>query len=344
MTARLLIHQAGPSVTVQDAGRLGRLGQGVGEGGAADRLALVEGAALLGQSPHLAALELAGLGGLFEATQDLRIALTGAPMRATLDGRPLRWNAAHALPKGARLQIGAVTRGVYGYLHVGGGIDTDPLLGARATHLLAGLGRALQAGDSLPLGRDPGGPVDVGLDIPDRTQGGVLRVLDTFQTPLFAPEMQARFYATVFQRDARANRMGVRLAWDAASGGAFQAEDQLSLVSDFAIPGDIQMTGDGAPAILLVEAQTTAGYPRLGTVLPCDLPRVAQAGPGVPIRFQRVSRSEAVAIQRAAEADQAALPRKRHPLHRDPGDIPDLLGYQLVGGVISATQDPWDEE
>ena len=95
MTRALIVHACGPGVTVQDAGRPGYLGYGVSRGGAADRLALAEGAALLAQSGALAALELAGMGGEFEAGEDLRIALTGAPMRASLDGRRLAWHASH---------------------------------------------------------------------------------------------------------------------------------------------------------------------------------------------------------------------------------------------------------
>src|SRR6056297_1105197 len=59
-----------------------------------------------GQAPEMAALEMAGTGGTFEATEDMRIALTGAPMRAHLDGAPLAWNASHPLPAGGRLTIG----------------------------------------------------------------------------------------------------------------------------------------------------------------------------------------------------------------------------------------------
>ena len=49
MSRALIIHRAGPGVTVQDMGRPGYLAFGLSRGGAADRLALYEGAALLGQ-------------------------------------------------------------------------------------------------------------------------------------------------------------------------------------------------------------------------------------------------------------------------------------------------------
>ena len=78
MTAALEILKAGPGLTIQDQGRSGFLAYGLSRGGAMDRLALFEGAALLGQSAELAAIEMAGLGGEFRTDQDIWIALTGA--------------------------------------------------------------------------------------------------------------------------------------------------------------------------------------------------------------------------------------------------------------------------
>ncbi|RMD94159.1 MAG: urea amidolyase, partial [Alphaproteobacteria bacterium] len=152
VSAELIVHSAGPAITVQDMGRPGWLAEGLGRGGAMDRLALWEGAALLAQPETCAALEMGGMGGVFEATTDVEIALTGAPMSARIDGQPIAWNASHLLPAGARLEIGAVREGAWGYLHVAGGIATPPFLGSRAAHLVAGIGRAIRAGDRLPLG------------------------------------------------------------------------------------------------------------------------------------------------------------------------------------------------
>ncbi|MEL7262806.1 MAG: urea amidolyase, partial [Pseudomonadota bacterium] len=117
MTA-LHVHQVGPGVAVQDLGRPGYLAKGLTRGGAADLLAVREGAALLRQSPELAVLEMAGTGGTFEADADMVIALTGAVMTASIDGSAVVWNASHMLPAGAPLVIGPTRAGPYGYLHV----------------------------------------------------------------------------------------------------------------------------------------------------------------------------------------------------------------------------------
>ena len=107
MTDTLTIHRAGPGLTLQDMGRPGYLALGLSRGGAADRLALAEGAALLGQPANLTAIEMTGMGGEFETSRDTRIALTGAPMAASIDGTRIAWNASHTLPAQARIKVAA---------------------------------------------------------------------------------------------------------------------------------------------------------------------------------------------------------------------------------------------
>lgn len=322
----LKVISAGPQVTVQDMGREGFISYGLSQGGAMDRAALWEGAALLGQSEQLAALEMAGFGGEFAAEADMTIALTGAPMRAELDGVPLRWNASHALPRGARLRIGAAEVGTYGYLHVAGGFDVPKQLGARAAHLVAGLGAALQAGDVLPVGVSSS-VAGMGLNAVGRFGGGEIRLVPSVQTALFDAGELARFEGTSFKRDMRGNRMGARL-----EGGTFQSEAGLSVVSEIARPGDVQITGDGTPFVLMVECQTTGGYPRIGAVIPSDFARVAQARPGDALRFRFITLQEAVELERKDAARLAGL--KPDPLVRDPRDVPNLLEYQLISGVV----------
>lgn len=332
----LRVLRAGPGVTVQDMGRNGKLALGLSRGGAADRLALVEGAALLGQSAELAALEMAALGGEFEADHDIRIALTGAPMRATIDGEPVAWNASHLLLAGARLSIGAVTRGCYGYLHVGGGIAGEQVLGACSAHLAAGIGTAITSGDVLSVGPDRGGDTGLFLDQDDRFGGGLVRLVASFQTHLFAPQEIARLQSEPLVRAARANRMGVALM---PAGGGIEVTGGRSVVSEVVMPGDIQITGDGTPFVLMAECQTTGGYPRIGSVLPCDLPRVAQTPAGGELWFQFVELASAVEIERADAKQRAGLDMQRKPLIRDPHRIRDLLSYTLISGAITGFEE-----
>ncbi|ETX14488.1 urea amidolyase [Roseivivax halodurans JCM 10272] len=335
MSASLHVEKAGPQVTVQDLGRSGALAFGLSRGGAMDRMALFEGAALLGQDAGLAALEMAGAGGTFRAEGACRIALTGAPMRAQTDGRALTWNASHELEDGAVLEIGAAERGIYGYLHVGGGIESDMVLGARSAHLAGGLGRALAAGDVLSVGG--GGRSGQILPSEERFGGGRVRVVPSLQTAVFPDETRARFEKTEFRKDARANRQGARMD---AEGEGFGVDGGLHVVSEVIVPGDIQITGDGTPFVLLAESQTTGGYPRIGTVIPPDLARVAQAQPGAALRFEFVTLEEGRRLTAAWREARPGL--KPQPLVRDPAKMTDLMSYTLIGGVTAG--DDLDQE
>lgn len=92
----------------------------------------------------------------------------------------------------------------------------------------------------------------------------------------------------------------------------------------------------------MCESQTTGGYPRIGTVIPADLPRMAQTPVGGQITFQFITLEEAVTIQQQDAKARAGLAAKAQPLVRDINDISDLLSYQLVSGAISAQADPFE--
>ena len=334
MSRALIVNSCGPGATVQDQGRLGYLVQGLSQAGAADQTALFEGAALLGQSPELAALELAGMGGQFTAQGDLRIALTGAEMPTSIDGAPVAWNASHALADGQTLTIGAARGGNYGYLHLGGGIATTPFLGSRATHLVAQVGAFIGAGP-LPVGDETGGETGLKLPPDPRFGGGRVRIIPSVQTNLFAPADLERLETTTFTRDPRGNRMGAAMTFD---GPPFAAQNQLNILSEMVVPGDIQVTGDGTPFVLLYECQTTGGYPRIGTVIPPDLPKIAQARAGDPITFEFITRDAALTVYATYLAHLRSLPNACQPLIRDPHDIRDLLSYQLISGMSTGDE------
>ena len=317
----------GPLATVQDRGRPGHLSRGLAQGGAMDRAALDEADALLGEGG--AAIETGGAALSLRFDAPAGIALTGAPMRATTgDGTALAWHAAHAVAAGTVLRLApGGDGGGYSYVTPRGGILTEPVMGSRAAHLIAGLGLALRAGDRLPCAE--GGADGLRLDpAPDRFRGGVLRCVPTPQTAAFPSDTVDRFTATAFRRDRRGNRQGVRLDHH---GDGFAPEGGLSLVSDFIAPGDVQITGDGAPYILGPECQTTGGYPRIATVIPADLSRALQAPPGAPLRFEMTT---VEAARRIATPRPAVV-----PLVRDPASLRDLGARQLISGVVDAQED-----
>lgn len=337
MTALLHVLRAGPLSTVQDQGRPGRIGDGLSPGGAMDRLALLEAAALLGLERASETIEMAGMGGRFRSDAPLRFALTGARMDARIDGVALRWNATHCLRPGEVLDIRGTLAGNYGYMTPAAGILTDPVLDSRAAHLSVGLGRRLQDGDQLPLGHDPDPDrAPCALDVTDRLSGGLLRLMPGPQTDMFTADTRTRFAEMVFTRAARSSRTGAPLDHD---GAHFAPRTTTSPVSDFITAGDVQITGDGRPFIMMAECQTVGGYPRIGTIIAEDMPRAVQAAAGAALRFAWITSAQADAENIPQTAQLRALASRVQPLLRDPADIPDLLSYQLIGGA-TAGHDP----
>ena len=335
MSGALIIDRAGPAMTIQDLGRVGLLHMGVPRGGAADRLALCENAALLGQSPDCATVEMAGYGGVFRATCDVAIALTGAIMRADIDGQPVTWNAAHQMHAGQVLTIGAATSGVYGYLGVKGGFQTPVILGSRAAQLTCQIGGVLQQGDTLAV--TPFASFNAcKLDIAARFGGSEVRYIAGPQTDLFSSDTQKSFQETTFTRDVAANRQGVKFD---SGGTQFATDGQLALLSDAITVGDIQLTGDGVPYVLMPECQTIGGYPRIGTVIPQDLPIIAQAAVGQKIAFREITLEEAVASYQSEQDITRSLTARVTPLVRDPAKMTDLLSYQLISGMVTGWED-----
>ncbi|MEO7245791.1 MAG: hypothetical protein ABIX12_11670, partial [Rubrivivax sp.] len=114
------------------------------------------------------------------------------------------------------------------------------------------------------------------------------------------------------------------------------------IVSDATAPGSIQVPGNGQPIVLLADAQTAGGYPKIGTVIGADLPRLAAARPGQALRFAWVSAADGERIARDAEAETLALLRSIRPLTVGGVDLAALYGSNLLSGFVHALA-PFDE-
>jgi antagonist of KipI len=298
--------------SVQDGGRHGSRALGVRLGGAADTYSLRIANLLVGNDPGAAALEITLNGPTLRLQRAATIALCGATIDAHADGIALPGWRPIALPAGCTLTFGTCRRGARAYLAFDGGIDVPVVLGSRSTDLRGGFGghegRCLRAGDLLALGastvpvtataapRIASWWIDAGsdLDFADSIAVRVLPGSDAMQ-PVDALHMQD--YAI----DAASDRQGLRLR-----GTALQLADAHERISEPVVPGTVQLPPDGQPIVLLADAQTVGGYPRIGHVIAADLPRLAQRRAGQHLRFIPIDQAEA---QRANAAQQTRLAR-----------------------------------
>jgi antagonist of KipI len=66
------------------------------------------------------------------------------------------------------------------------------------------------------------------------------------------------------------------------------------MVSTAVTTGIVQVTHEGDPIILMADAQTIGGYPRIARICAADIPVLAQTRPGVKIKFKEIGEEEGV--------------------------------------------------
>jgi antagonist of KipI len=296
----LQILQSGMHSAVQDAGRTGWRASGISPGGACDPFAARIANYLVGNEAGAAVVEIA-LGGLRVSVETVRVvAWTGADFTVRLQGQRLPAGRAALLLPGEELAFGYARRGCRAWLAVAGGVSVSPILGSRSYDSRAGLSRPLRSGDLLPLGTSStlGERLAVRLEesriaawgaqirwASPVERGPELRVVRGSEWDHFDA---AVFCAQPFSVTAASDRMGVRLQGPKLSAAAIP-----ELLSEGVAPGTIQVPPGGNPILLLADAQTVGGYPKLAHVVTADLPIAAQLRPEDAVRFREVSLEEA---------------------------------------------------
>ncbi len=274
---------------VVDLGRPATRSLGVPVGGAADRFALALGNGLVGNPPGAAALEITLAGPTLRADAPLACVVFGAPFPLETDRRPLTPGTTFTLWPGETLRVGAAPRGMRGYLCVGGGLLTPPVLGSRSSL------EPLRAGAELPF--RPGALHGRSLRLEPKGDAYREHLAGVAQPPLrlrALPGPQADWFAAEeffggprFTVTPASDRMGLRLL------GEPLRVPPRELVSEPVCPGAVQVTRDGQCVVLGVDGQTIGGYPKVGQVIAADRDLLGQLRPGDRVWFERVEVGEA---------------------------------------------------
>ncbi|MCW7536758.1 urea carboxylase [Aquabacterium sp. A7-Y] len=313
--------EPGVQTSVQDhPGRQGYWDVGVPPSGPMDDLAFRLANRLVGNAATAAALECTLAGPTLRFHHDAVIALCGAAMAATLDGRPLALWRSHQVKAGSVLKLAGIdAAGARTYLALRGGLDVPCYLGSRSTFTLGQFGghagRTLRAGDLLHLADEyECEPVDA---LPPETipvhghhwEVGVL--YGPHGAPdFFTDQDVAAFFATDWQVHYNSSRTGVRLIgpkpeWARHDGGEAGLHPSNIHDNAYAI-GAIDFTGD-MPVILGPDGPSLGGFVCPAVVIAAERWKLGQLRPGDTVRFCCVDLAQAAERQLAQDRWLASL-------------------------------------
>lgn len=341
MTAAIMVLDPGMHTTIQDMGRYGYQDVGVPISGALDKVSARLANALVGNHANTPLLEMILHGVTLEVQADsLRVALFGCDGELEIAGSRTRTipagRSARAI-RGDKIRVTKLEGSLCSYLAIEGGLDVPLELGSTSTYVrgaLGGLtGRPLQRNDHIPLVLNQA-VAHVEQEITehfDYRYEQPIRVVLGPQEHYFSAKALDRFLNSQYTVSTQADRMGFRL-----EGARLDHTDGYDLVSDGIVSGSIQVPGSGLPIVLLADAQTTGGYPKIATVISVDRAVLGRRPPGSKVRFTVVSLEEAEHLAREQEHALSQLINSGFKQRAPEGvlNVAALRRENLISGVV----------
>ncbi len=280
--------KAGLWTTVQDKGRVGHQASGVPVSGAMDQTAAQLANWLVGNSEDHPVLEITLLGPSIQINHTVQIAITGANLSPMVNRTPIPMYETVAIKEGAILKFGRIQNGCRAYLSVGGEWMVQRWLGSAsaATTSTAKLtpDSLIKKDSLLTIQATPFIEKRNSPPPPDYENSIVVNVLPGPEFDQFSSHTIAHFFSQTYTIANDSNRMGYRLL-----GKELSIESKQEVISSGIVVGTIQVSNAGQPILLMRDAQTTGGYPRIAVVLPEELDHLAQLKPGEAVRFCFIS-------------------------------------------------------
>ncbi|TFB15076.1 biotin-dependent carboxyltransferase family protein [Filobacillus milosensis] len=282
----LKVIKSGVFTSIQDKGRFQYRSYGVPVSGAMDQYAYEQANRIIGNELNAAALEVIFGGVEFLVLEDIDIAITGADLNPQVDGQTVDMWKPMTLLKNQKLTFKGPKAGVIAYVALPGGIDSKTYLGSQSVYEKAGFGKRLASSDTIiaKLYRPSVENDILSMDIPTYINEVQVNVIPSPHEQLFTSQSIQRFYEEPFTVQ-RGDRMGTLLK----GSEPLSLNKPVDLVSEAVTFGTVQVPPSGQPMVLLADAQTTGGYPTLGTIHSDDLWRAAQIPPKGSIKFNRLS-------------------------------------------------------
>jgi len=293
---QLTFLKPGLQTTIQDHGREAFRAFGVPQGGPMDLSSAKLANWLVGNPELNPMLEFTLVGPSIQLDGEGHISLTGAHFKTQLDHQPLQQNATVHIKGSHLLTVGRAEYGCRGYMAIAGSWQLKPWLNSCSTPTQLGKGIT----NDSTIAKGSRFSVYNNKKIPEKSVVTAhlinhplepIRVLPGPEYSQFSTRYIKEFLGCQFTVGNQSSRMGYRL-----DNLLSEYISPIEVISSGVVPGTVQVTHSGQLIILMADAQTTGGYPRIANVISADLDKLAQMKPGDNLRFRLASLKEAYEV------------------------------------------------
>jgi len=274
--ARCTIIDAGFYTSIQDTGRLRARDYGVPHSGAMDLYSAGQANTILGNAANTAVLEMTMTGGTFMFSDPTLIAITGALCEVTHGQKKQLTPCVLHIKTGDVVSMSAAKDGNFMYLAIAGGFQVASYLDS-ASYFPGLLDTALLSKGSF-LSYEP--VKAAGTTTPFETPNfkGSLKAYRGAEFHVLNRQQQEQLLGKSFTVSKNWNRMAFQLVEPIVN-------DLNPIPSSPVIPGTVQLTPAGKLIVLMRDAQTTGGYPRVLQLTQESINELSQRTVGMAVDF-----------------------------------------------------------
>jgi len=268
--------------SLQDLGRIIGRHWGLPQGGAMDLWSARRANLKLNNLPDLPVLEITGMGPTLLCHTAGQMALAGAEIPVIQNKKPVNPYGLINFQAGDILKFGVTSNGFRTYISIKNGFKTKKLFGSVSP--VAGISSSLRlkTGDLLYFKSSPLLPqTNARIKKPLLFQDKNIKTMAGPEYDLLTKVQQSFLTNTIFTISPNASRMGYPLFPKSTT-----LKHTISLLTSPVVPGVVQLTPDGQIIVLLRDAQTTGGYPRVLVVSEKGMNQLGQMGGGSEIKFR----------------------------------------------------------
>ncbi|TQD39124.1 5-oxoprolinase subunit C family protein [Haloflavibacter putidus] len=284
------ISNEGIFTSIQDRGRFGYAGIGVPQSGAMDRYSAKIANMLVGNEDFEAVMECTLIGPNLLFQNKALVALAGLAAEVSLNNQKIELLRPFKVNIGDELHIKQITQGTRLYLAINEGFQTEEVLNSRSYYTSVTKKEKLEKNDVIPFNsfteKKKRNYAKINYNQVLLTTNKI-KVYKGPEWHLLPKKLQEQILKDKVSISKNTSRM------------AYQIEEKFpnklsGMLSQPVLPGTVQLTPDGNLIILMRDAQTTGGYPRVLQLAPESINTLAQKKQGDMVCFKMLKKRKLI--------------------------------------------------